>query len=326
MKNYPAIVRSLLFFGVFASFAALFTPPAGAQSFPSRSITVIMNSAAGTTMDGIYRSINAEVSKILGQSVVMENRAGANGRLGVMAIKSAPADGHLITIANDSVLISQPAVDPQFQMEQGKDFQPVAFLIEFPIILVGRPNLPFRDFRGLVTYAKANPGKLNWAVTPGNMFVAEMLLQTAGINVTKIAYKGSAPSFLDIIGGRIDVGFAGSDAAAFFKAEKMVGLGSSGAQRWSLFSDIATFTEHGVPFATTVWYGLLAPMGTPPEVIAKLNDAYNQALRSPQITKQLESNGYAAGRFKTPREFSGFIQSELDAWRPTLRKSGIKLE
>ncbi|MBM3346774.1 MAG: hypothetical protein FJY55_09820, partial [Betaproteobacteria bacterium] len=140
-----------------------------AQTYPSRPITVIINSPAGSLMEGTFRTVMAEASKLLGQPLLVENRGGANGRLGVMAVKSAPPDGHTLTIANDAIIITQPVADPSFQMELGRDYQAIAFLGEFPLVLAARPGVPFKDLKGLVTYAKANPGKLNWAVTPGNL-------------------------------------------------------------------------------------------------------------------------------------------------------------
>jgi tripartite-type tricarboxylate transporter receptor subunit TctC len=325
MGLHGLVIRRLTIAGAFGVAAAL-ASTAGAQSFPNRAITIIVNSPAGSVMEGNFRAIGAEASKLLGQPVVMENRPGANGRLGLMAIKSAPADGHLLTIAHDAVLVSQPSADPTFQLEQGRDYLPVAFLIEFPLVLAGSPTLPFRDIRGLLAYAKANPGKLNWATTAGNMFVTEMVRQSAGIEITTIPYKGASSAFLDIVAGRTDLVFAGSDVVSFFKAGKMIGIGTSGGQRWAVFPDLPTFTESGIPAASTVWYGLLAPPGTSPEVIAKVNDAFNSALKLPQVTKLLVTNGFVTGRFQSPKEFSTHIQSELGIWGPVIRKSGLKLE
>lgn len=306
--------------------AATLASTAGAQTFPNKPITIIVNSPAGSVMEGNFRGMGAEASKILGQPVVMENRPGANGRLGVMALKQATADGHLLTIAHDALLVAQPAADPSFQLDQGKDYVPVAFLIEFPLVLAGSPTLPFRDIRGLVAYAKANPGKLNWATTAGNMFVTEFIRQSAGIEFTRIPYKGASSAFVDIVGGRTDLVFAGSDVASFFQAGKMIGIGTTGGQRWGVFPDLPTFAESGVPATSTVWYGLLAPAGTPADVVAKVNAAFNTALKNPQVTKQLASNGYVTGRFQSPKEFSAFIQSESATLQPVIRKSGLKLD
>jgi tripartite-type tricarboxylate transporter receptor subunit TctC len=296
-----------------------------AQAYPSRPVTVIINSPAGSLMEGTFRTVMAEASKVLGQPLVVENRAGANGRLGVMALKSAAPDGHTITIANDAIMITQPVVDPTFQMELGKDYQPIAFLGEFPLVLAARPDVPFKDLKGLVAYAKANPGKLNWAVTPGNLFITEMARQTAGIEFTAVPYKGSTSSFVDIVGGRVDLVFAGVDVATFFKAGKMIGVGTTGNVRWGAFPDLATFSESGFPVVSTVWYGLLAHAATPPEVVAKLSDAFNVALRQPAAVKQLESNGFITGRVRSPKDLAAFIQSEVNVWRPVIQKATIKL-
>lgn len=299
---------------------------AQAQAYPTRPITVIINSPAGSLMEGTFRTVIAEASKTLGQPLVMENRAGANGRLGVMAVKAAPADGYTLTIANDAILITQPVADPAFQMELGKDYQPIAFLGEFPLVLAAHPNVPFKDLKGLVTYAKANPGKLNWAVTPGNLFITEMARQSAGIEFTAVPYKGSTASFVDIFGGRVDLVFAGIDVATHFKAGKMIGIGTTGNARWSAFPDLATFSESGLPVVSTVWYGLVTHGATPPDIVNKLADAFNGALRQPAAVKQLETNGFITGRVRTPKDMAAFIQSEIKVWQPVIRKATIKLD
>jgi tripartite-type tricarboxylate transporter receptor subunit TctC len=193
-------------------------------------------------------------------------------------------------------------------------------------VLAASPNVPFRDLKGLIAYAKANPGKINWAVTPGNLFITEMARQAAGIEFTAVPYKGSTASFVDIFGGRIDLVFAGIDVAAHFKAGKMIGIGTTGNARWSAFPDLATFSESGQPVVSTVWYGLVAHAATPPEVIAKLADAFGGALKQPAAVKQLENNGFMTGRVRTPRELAAFIQSEVNVWRPVIRKATIKLD
>lgn len=306
--------------------AAAVSMAAAAQSYPNKPITNLIPNPAGSQLEVTFRAICAEASKLLGQPVVSENRAGANGRLGLMAIRNAPADGYLVTIASDSTLVAQPSADPAFLMEEGKQYQPMVFLFEFPLVLAGRTTLPFRDVRGLLQYARANPGKLNWATSPGTMFMTDRIRQTAGIEMTSIPYKGATPSLVDVVAGRLDVVIAGPDVASFFDAGKLIGIATTGRDRWRAFPALPTLTEGGIPVTSTVWYGLIAAAGTPPDVIAKLNGAFNAALRNPAITKLMESNGFSLGSYQSPREFSAFIQSELTAWRPIIQKSGIKLE
>lgn len=325
MKIYGLLIGRLTIAGI-SCIAATLAPNADAQSFPSRAITIIVPNPAGSAMEGTFRSISTEATRLLGQPTIIENRAGANGRLGISAIKTAPGDGYLLTIASDSVLVSQPSADPGFQVEEGKDYLPVAFLIEFPLVLAGRMSLPFRDIRGLLQYAKANPGKINWATSPGTLFMTERLRQTAGIEITTVPYKGASPSFIDVVAGRIDVVIAGPDVASFFDAGKMVGIATTGGERWNVFPGLPTLTEAGLPVASTVWYGLLASPRTPPDVVAKLNTAFNSALKLPHITKLIDGNGFTTGRYSSPKEFSAFIQSETAVWRPIIRKSGIKLD
>ncbi|MBM3346625.1 MAG: hypothetical protein FJY55_09055, partial [Betaproteobacteria bacterium] len=148
---------------------------------------------------------------------------------------------------------------------------------------------------------------------------------TAGIEFTAVPYKGSTSSFVDIVGGRVDLVFAGVDVASFFRAGKMFGVATTGNVRWGAFPDLSTFSENGLPVVSTVWYSLLAHAATPPEAIAKLSDAFDVVLRQPASVKQLETNGFITGRVRSPRDLAAFIQSEVNLWRPVIQKATIKL-
>jgi len=296
-----------------------------AQAFPSRPITMLFPFPAGTATEAAYRLINAEASKILGQPVVIEIRPGANARLGVTAVRNAPGDGYLLAIVNDSIVVSQPIADPGFKLESGKDYVPVGLQFEFPLALYARPTLPFRDLKGLIGYAKANPGKLNFATSPTTQFPAELLRQAADIQVTYIPYKG-AEMMLDMAAGRIDATITGATGKPFVDSGKILALATTGNQRWEPFPNVPTLAEAGVPVEYTVWFGLVAAPGTSTVVIAKLNDAFNVAIKSPDVLKAFKSYGYvAASRATTSKEFSAFIQSQFGVWEPVIRKSGMRI-
>lgn len=316
---------------VLLSAMVLFSSPmqaAGAEAFPNRPITVILAFTSGTPVENAFRPVAAEASKLLGQPVLIESRPGANSRLGVAALKGAPGDGHLLTLAMDTVLVAQPLVDAAFQIEPGKDYIPVTFIMEFPLVLVANTASPFRDLKGLLAYAKGKPGVLNIAVVAGGSghFLAERFRQAAGLEVTIVPYKGSPPAMIDLLAGRVDLQFAPTTAKQFIDAGKLVGIATTGSERWSVFPGLATLTEAGLPVASTAWYGIVAPPGTPAEVVAKLHHAFSSGLRNPEIRKRHEVEGMSSGNHATPEAFAEFVRSEIRVWRPIIKKSGIKME
>jgi tripartite-type tricarboxylate transporter receptor subunit TctC len=272
--------------------------------------------------------MSPHIQTSLGQPLVFDNRPGANFRLGLEALKKSPGDAHILTISQDVQIVTQPLADPKFQTEMGKDYVPVAFLAESPMVMVASPSATFRDIKGMIAYAKENPGKLNFAVTAGasSHFLTERLRQTAVIDVVTVPYKGAPPLILDLAAGRVDLTITASSAASFINSGKIVGMATTGSRRWQIFPDLPTFEESGVPMASTLWFGLLAPSRTPTDVVSKLNTAFLQALHQPEVIKLLEGFGYNARAVNSPAEFASFIQSEIRIWGPVIRQSGIKIE
>jgi tripartite-type tricarboxylate transporter receptor subunit TctC len=299
-----------------------------AQNFPSRPITLTFPFTTGSPVELAFRVIGGEASKTLGQPIVYEARPGANGRLGVQGLKQAAPDGHHLTVLLDSLVVSQPILDPAFQFEPGKDYAPVALMIEFPLILVVNPSLPFKDVKGLIAYGKANPGKLNFGGTNGSSsyFLAERFRQAAGLQATLVPYKGSPQSMIDLMSGQIQGVFGAPTVESFTKAGKLAALATSGSQRWPNFPAVPTLLESGVPVATTAWYGIAAPAGTPADVVAKLNGAIFGALKHPDVLKQLDTAGMAPIKPMSGAEFAAFVQSESKAWAPVLRSSNIRMD
>ncbi len=214
-------------------------------------------------------------------------------------------------------------------MEVGRDYAPVVFGFQFPMVLVANAGLPFRDLKGLIAHAKANPGKLNVAITQASSthIMSERFRQAAGIEVTLIPYKGAgSDQFSDLSAGRVDLTFTSTTVKPFIDSGKVVGIATTGAQRWSAFPQVPTLTEVGLPVIGGVWHGIIAPAGTPGPVIAKLNHAFNAVLRMPEIRKKLDDYGLATGSHSTPEAFAAFIRSELEVWKPVIQKAGIKLE
>jgi tripartite-type tricarboxylate transporter receptor subunit TctC len=310
------------------AFIAAPAQEASAQEFPRRPVTVTIPFTTGTPVDSAMRIIGAEASHSLGQPMVIENRAGANGRLGLMGLKAAPADGHLLALIFDTVLVAQTILDPNFKWEVGRDYAPVILLVDFPLLLVAHPSLGVRDTNSLISYAKANPGKLNIGGTAGasSYFMAERFRQLAGLSMTIVPYKGSTQSIVDNVAGRVQLLFAPSTAEPFIASGKLVSIATTGKQRWNAFPNVPTFAESGFGLVSNAWYGIVAAAGTPPDVIAKINAAINTALKRPEVVKQLTGFGMNTTGASSPGDFTAFIQQEIREWEPVLRSSGIKLE
>ncbi len=299
---------------------------AAGQAFPTRPITVIYNNLAGSGGDILTRLGSAEASRILGQPVIVENRAGANGRLGLAALRAAPGDAHVLNVVNNALVVFQPIADTAFKFEPEKDYVPVSVLFESPLVLTASPAMPFRDMKGLIGYAKTNPGKLNFAITAGasSHFLAERLTRALDIKVTLIPYKGENAGTAAMLGGQTDLLF-GTVVKPLVDAGKMVALATTGGTRWKPFPDTPTLREAGVPFAAPVWYPMIAPAGTPAAVVKVLNAAFEQAYRTPEVAKRLDDMGFTAPSM-APAETLAYVRSELDAWRPVIQSAGIKLE
>ncbi len=314
--------------------AALFALPmtgliplnASAQSWPSRPITYIYPFPPGGPSEAPLRAAATEASRLLGQPVVFENRPGANSRLSIVAMRNAPPDGYLISAVIDGVLTSQPLLDPEFKFQPLRDYAPVALQVEATLRLMGPTSLPFKDIKGLIDYAKANPRKLNVAVTIGSSshIIAERIREAAGIEVTMVGYKGSSQSYVDLVAGRVDL-VVGSDKA-LVDAGKLIALATTGRQRWAGLPNVPTLVESGIPVVTSLWYGVIAHPNTPPEIVAKLNNAFNAAVRTPAFNKRVETSAFTAMAALTPEGMAAFIRSEMTALEPVIRKAGIKME
>lgn len=322
-----AFVRTVLCSVLFAT-GTLVAVPAFSQAFPTRPINVIYNNTPGSGPDVMGRLMATEAARILGQSVVYENRTGANGRLVIPALKASAGDAHLLCLVTDGLVISQPIADPAFQFEAGKDYEAVGVLFESPFVLAIRPGLPYADLKGLIAHAKANPGKINFSITAGasSQFLAERFVRALDIAVTMIPYKGGEAGAMATLGGQTDMLFSTSTAKPHIDAGKLLGIITTGSDRWKLFPAIPTLRESGVQFTASSGYPLIAPPGTPRAVLARINRAFEQASRSPEIIRRMQDFGYTSLAGMTVDETSGYIRSEIEAWTPVIRKAGIKME
>ena len=301
--------------------------PAGAETWPSRPVTLLVPFTAGTTSDVIARSQAQELSAKLGQSFVIENKGGAGGNLGASSVARAQADGYTILFATTGQAATNKLMYKTMDFDPQRDFAPVVLVGKAPVIVTARPDAPYGSLKEFIAYVKANPAKIS-AGFPGNgtlgHITGELLGSKAGIDFGKVQYRGSAAILTDLIGGHIDVGM--DSLAAYvpsIREGKIKALAIASAQRWSSLPDVPTVAESGLPgFEASVWYALLVPAKVPAEIVARLNTVTNAWLREPK-TQEFLANLGAETAGGTPADLQAFTQSEIDKWGPIIKSANI---
>ena len=317
---------------VLASIATLpLLPAAHADTFPDKPITLVIPFPPGGPTDAMARTLAAEMKDRLGQPMIVENRAGAGGNIGADYVARATPDGQTLLfgtsgpLAINVSLYRKPGYDPV------KSFAPVVQVGYLPNILVVNPSLPVKNVKELIAYAKANPGKLSYA-SSGNgasSHLAGVLFNaTAGIDLQHIPYKGTGPALNDLLGGQVSMSFTDVlTALPYVKTDKLRALGITTAARSQALPELPTVAEQGVAgYDVSVFFGIVAPAGTPPERIAKLNHAFVEVLDTPKVKQLFASQGLEATRDTSPAQLGRFIVSERDKWKDIVKKSGAQLD
>jgi len=300
--------------------AALFLVPAlsrAEEAYPNRSVRLIVGFAAGSSGDVAARIVARKLGDILGQSVVVEDRPGASSMIATEYVARAAKDGYTLLFATIAATINTTVMagkGPNFE----KDLAPIALVGSLPNILVVSPKLGVDDVKGLIAMAKKKPGEMLYGasgVGSGPHLATELFAQMAGIKLTGVLYPGSGQTVTDLIAGRIQVMFApASTVVGLMRQGSVKALATSQAKRASIAPELPTVAEAGLPgFDTGLWFGILAPSGTPAPVIAKLSKATNDALKDPDVLKQLHTVGLDA-LGGSPEEFGRFIKSETERW------------
>jgi tripartite-type tricarboxylate transporter receptor subunit TctC len=303
--------------------------PLCAQSYPSKPIKVVVPYAPGGNMEH-WRGTLEKVSQILGQPLVMENRAGAGGNIGSDYAAKSPADGYTLLIGTIGTHAINASVYAKMPYDVIKDFTPVVFLATMTNVAIVNPATPVKSIQEFIDYAKANPGKLNFA-SPGNgssaHLTGELFKQVTGVAMQHVPYKGSAPAVMDLIAGRIDIMFDNIPLPLpHIKAGKLRGLAVTAAQRSPSLPELPTLAEAGVPgFDVSSWYGIYAPAGLPQDMLAKLNAAFNEALRAPEIRERLTAQGWTVTG-GTPEQFAAHTQAELERWARVVKSANVRID
>ena len=287
------------------------------ESYPTRPVRLIVGFAAGSSGDAAARIISHKLGEILGQSVIVEDRPGASSMIATDYVARAPKDGYTLLFATIAATINttlMPGKGPNFE----KDLAPIALVGSIPNILVVNPNVDVNDVNGLIALAKAKPDQLLYGASgigSGPHMATELFKQMAGIKMTGVLYPGSAQTVTDLIAGRIQVMFSpASTVLGFIQQGSVKALATSEAKRASVAPDLPTISEAALPgFDTGVWFGILAPTGTPTPIIDSISKATNEALKDPKVLKQLNTQGLDA-LGGSPEDFRRFIRSETERW------------
>ncbi|CAH1691045.1 putative Tripartite-type tricarboxylate transporter receptor subunit TctC [Hyphomicrobiales bacterium] len=318
----------MLAFGIVAAAFTGSTESQAQSTFPKQPIKLIYPFGAGSAMDTSWRHAAAIAGKILGQPVVIENQPGASGQIGFRAMAAAKPDGYTLGVPSNSVLVTQPLYDLAWTIKPGVNYEPVIFGVSAEQYLFANANVPYNDVAGLIAYAKANPGKVNFANTGVGTTAhlgAEALAAAAGIDVTHISYNGMAPALPDLLSGTVDLLFASGFFQEHADSGAMKVIGNSGRTRGKQFPNAPLLSETpGLEgFSIAAWTGLVAPMGTPPEVIERLREAFKKTLDSPEFLSQAEKIGQNVETLG-PVEFKAMILRETDILRPIVKAAGLK--
>jgi len=305
--------------------AAHFPGGAGAQSWPAKPIHLIVPYAAGGPVDLSARLLAPKLQDALGQPVVVENKTGAGGNIGADFVAKSAPDGYTLVMGAIATHAINPALYGKLPYDPIRDFRHVALLVQVPNVLVVNNDLPVKNISGFIAYAKANPGKLDFASgstgSTGHL-AGELFKQMTGTYMVHIPYKGSAPAMLDLVSGRVQLMFDNlASALPNIQAGKVRALAVTTLKRTSFLKDIPTLDESGLKgFDMTTWWGLMAPAKTPDAVVDRLASATAKAL--PELKDRLATMGSEIPTVKTPREFTAFVERELKTYSGLVKRSG----
>jgi tripartite-type tricarboxylate transporter receptor subunit TctC len=310
-----------------AFLAAVFTVQiAQAQSWPNKPIRLVVPFSAGGNTDIVARLFAQELSKTLGQPVVVENKPGASGNIGADAVAKSAPDGYTLVMGTVGTHAINASLYKKMPYDAIKDFAPVTLLASVPNVLVVPVSLPVKSVKELVAYGKANPGKLSFASSGVGTSIhlsGEMFRTTTGIDMTHIAYKGSAPAVTDLIAAQVQLMFDNLPTSLqYVKAGKLRALAVTTAKRIEALPDVPTMIESGFPgFETGSWFGVFAPAATPKDIIARLNTELLKIAQTPEMQQKLLQSG-AEPVGKGSEEFTAYVRSETTKWAKVVKDSG----
>ena len=323
----PLIAAWLCSLGVMDVFAQ--NTPSSASNFPSKPIRIVIGFPPGGGIDIVARMMAPKLTEVLGQSVVIDNRPGANGVLGMDAVAKSPADGYTIFLGTLGNLSVNPNFYPNLPFNYDKQFTALTQIASVPFLLVVNPSMPAKNMAEFIAYAHANAGKLNYSSsgTGGLPHLAgELLSSMTGVEMVHIAYKGSAPSISDVISGQVQFTFeAGAPLLPHVKSGRLRALASTGKERLGVLPDVPALAESVQGYQIVNWYGMVLPTGVPKEVVARLNTQVGKVLSMPDIRDRMVAMGTEPVS-NSPEEFALFIRSESQKWAKIIHDKNIRIE
>jgi tripartite-type tricarboxylate transporter receptor subunit TctC len=315
------------FLAVFA-FTALFSGVVGAQTFPSKPITIIIGSTPGSTTDGLARLMGAEITKETGQTVIVDNKAGAFGSIAAQAVARAAPDGYTLFATTNTTQAANPHLLKKLLYDPIKDFAPIGRLVQGYMLMVVNPSVKAQTVGEFIALAKKDPGKYNYGSGASSVRVAVELFQSmTGTQMNYIPYKANPLAVMDLVAGQTDLMIVDlTTSLPHVKTGKLRALGVSSPKRSPLVPDVPTIAEAGVPgYTANHWNALYAPAGTPPAIVARLNEIMRRAMSAEPLRQFAEQNGMEVA-VTSPEELARFQLSELDRWGRIIKNAGIEPE
>jgi tripartite-type tricarboxylate transporter receptor subunit TctC len=303
---------------------------AHAQDYPVKPIRMMIPFVPGGANDVIGRISALKITESLGQQVVVENRGGSGGSLGVEIAAKWPNDGYNILLGNIANMAVNPTLYRKLSYHPLRDLQPITLIAKVPTILAVHPSLPAKNVKELIALARAQPGQLTFGTGgagSGAHLATELFILHTKLNMVHVPYKGVGPALIDVLAGQITMTFgAVPGVLPYARSGRLRALGVTGAKRISVLPELPTVAEAGVPgYEATLWFGVLAPAGVPMPIVNRLHGALTRALQSQDMKDRLTAEG-AEPIGNTPQEFQAFIKSEIERWAVVVKASGMKAE
>ena len=302
--------------------------PAAAQTYPNRPVRIVAPFPAGGGLDLVSRALGQRLSTALGQSIIIDNRSGADGMIGTEQVAKAAPDGYTLLISSTGPMVINPALNIKMPYDTLRNFAPITLVVVQPLCLVVHPSLPVKSVKELIALAKAKPGQLNYGsggIGNGAHLAGEIFRTITSIDIVHVPYKGAAPAVVDLLAGQVQMMLNSIPVMLpFIKSAKLRALAVGADKRMAILPEVPTMRESGIAkFDANSWYGFFAPAGTPKEIVSRLNYESAKILRSQEMRDFMSAQG-AEAIGDSPEEFSAHIRSELAKWAQAVKTAGVR--